>query len=46
MLWLAAQHDLIFCQGDCVGLFNKTSPAVEAFSGSKDVEVYIQPNVG
>ena len=46
VLWLAAQRDLIFCQGDCVGLFNKTSPAVEAFSGSSDVEVYIQPNVG
>jgi pimeloyl-ACP methyl ester carboxylesterase len=46
VLWLAAQRDLIFCQGDCVGLFNKTSPAIEAFSGSSDVEVYIQPNVG
>ena len=46
VLWLAAQRDLIFCQGDCVGLFNKTSPVVEAFSGSSDVEVYIQPNVG
>ena len=46
VLWFAAQHDLIFCQGDCVGLFNETSPAVEAFSGSNDVEVYIQPNVG
>lgn len=46
VLWLAAQHDLIFCQGDCVGLFGENSPAVEAFSGSRDVEVYIQPNVG
>lgn len=46
VLWFAAQHDLIFCQSDCVGLFNKTSPAITSFSGSKDVEVYIQPNSG
>jgi pimeloyl-ACP methyl ester carboxylesterase len=46
VLWFAAQNDLIFCQSDCIGLFNETSPAVEAFSGSQDVEVYIQPNSG
>jgi hypothetical protein len=45
VLYLAAQHDLIFCESDCVGLFGKSSPAIEAFSGSKSVEVYIQPNV-
>ena len=46
VLYLAAQHDLIFCQSDCVGIMGPSSSVVTAFGKSSDLEVYIQPNVG
>jgi pimeloyl-ACP methyl ester carboxylesterase len=46
VLFLAAQHDLIFCGGDCVGLYGTQSAAREAFPNAKSWERYIQPNVG
>lgn len=46
VLYVAAQHDLIFCGGDCVGLFGTQSAAKQAFPNAKSWEEYIQPNVG
>lgn len=46
VLFLAAQHDLIFCGGDCVGLYGTQSAAKEAFPKAKSWERYIQPHVG
>lgn len=46
VLFLAAQHDLIFCGGDCVGLYGTQSAAEEAFPRAKSWEKYIQPNAG
>lgn len=46
VLFLAAQYDLIFCGGDCVGLYGTQSAAKEAFPKAKSWERYIQPHVG
>jgi pimeloyl-ACP methyl ester carboxylesterase len=46
VLYLAAEHDLIFCGGDCKGLFGEESDARLAFPKAKSWERYIQPNVG
>lgn len=46
VLYLAAEHDLIYCQDDCSDLLGPKSPAVATFNASKSVEVYIQPNTG
>ena len=47
VLYLAAEHDLIFCGYNCDGNFlGPNSSAVKAFGASAGVEVYIQPNSG
>lgn len=46
VLYLAAEHDLIFCGGNCVGLYGESSAARLAFPKAKSWERYIQPNVG
>ena len=46
VLYLAAQRDLIFCGGDCVGLFGAQSAARQSFPNAKTWEAYVQPNVG
>ena len=46
VLYLAGEKDLIFCDGNCTGLFEQDSVAVQGFKGSRSVETYIQPHVG
>ena len=46
VLYMAGQHDLIYCGWDCVGLFGAQSAAKEAFPKAKSWERYIQPHVG
>jgi hypothetical protein len=46
VLYLAVEHDLIFCGGDCKGLFGEESAARLAFPQSKSWERYIQPKIG
>ena len=48
VLWLAAEHDLIFCGFNCVGLFGADSAAVKGTSmgNGGNVEVRIVEGVG
>ena len=46
VLYYVGDKDLIFCGSNCTGLLGSTSTAFTRFEGSKDTEVYIQPNTG
>lgn len=46
VLYLAAEHDLIFCASNCTGLFEEDSPAIQAFNGSNNVEAIVLPYFG